>query len=91
LSYEAAANGVLDFDESDWTETTSQHSSMPRQSNGADCGMFVIMVIDSIVNNIPLRETSYKESDLPEYRFKLAKAILHSTLYNNEVDIAFEI
>ena len=41
----------------------------------------MIMVIDSLVNNIPLITASYSTSDMPEYRLKLAQAVKTGTLH----------
>ena len=68
------------FDENEWTEYPVQFNSIPTQENGWDCGMFVILVIDSIVNSIPLISSRYSTSDMPEYRLKLAQAILQQSL-----------
>jgi hypothetical protein len=46
--------------------------------------MFVILVIDSIINSIPLIASRYSTSDMPEYRLKLAQAILQQSLYTQE-------
>jgi Ulp1 family protease len=74
-----SANGVA-FDVNEWTEYQKQFSSVPTQENGWDCGMFVILVIDSIVNSIPLISSRYSTSDMPEYRLKLAQAILQQSM-----------
>ena len=70
-----SSTGITDFKESEWTEFPIQLESVPKQTNEFDCGMFMIMVIDSLVNNIPLITASYSTSDMPEYRLKLAQAV----------------
>ena len=74
-----SAKGVA-FDENEWDEYPLQFGSVPTQLNGHDCGMFVILVIDSIVNSIPLISSRYSTSDMPEYRLKLAQAILQQSM-----------
>jgi Ulp1 family protease len=81
LTAESTAKGVA-FDAGEWTEYPEQLNSVPTQENGCDCGMFVILVIDSIFNSLPL--SSYSQSDMPEYRLKLAQAILQQSLYNED-------
>ena len=59
----------------DWT--------VPLQENGFDCGMFVIMYVDSLVNNISVDHSSFTQQQIPEYRLKLAHAIRRGSLNNN--------
>lgn len=71
------------FNIKEWTVEQRQGRDVPRQSNGFDCGMFVTVCADSIVNGISLNESSYSEREMPAYRMRLAKAILLGKLYND--------
>ena len=48
----------------------------------AECS-FVTVCADSIVNQLPLNESSYLVRELLDYRMRLAKAILLGKLYND--------
>lgn len=73
----------------EWTIHPQQNKNVPRQSNGYDCGMFVILCADCVVNNLPLTEASYSENLLGGYRRKLVKAILLGKLYNMDLNLNF--
>ena len=49
----------------------------PQQENGYDCGMFVCMFADFILQNLPMKFT---QADMPGLRIKLCYCILHGTL-----------
>ena len=61
--------------------------TVPLQENGFDCGMFIIMYVDSLVNNISVDHSSFTQQQIPEYRLKLAYAIRRGSLTNNENNI----
>lgn len=70
LAVEARINGVI-FVIGDWC--FSDVEDRPRQLNGYDCGVFVIMMIEYIIDNLPL---SFQQSDMPFFRQRLAVALL---------------
>jgi Ulp1 family protease len=53
---------------------------LPRQTNGFDCGMFVILNADAISNNQPLVKETFCESDIPLARLQLVKVIKNPSL-----------
>ena len=53
------------------------------KTNSYDCGMFVIACIDSLVNNLPIEESSYSQANMPEFRLKLVKSISQGSLHKN--------
>lgn len=61
--------------------------TVPLQENGFDCGMFIIMYVDSLVNNISVDHSSFTQQQIPEYRLKLAHAIRRGSLTNNKNNI----
>jgi Ulp1 family protease len=76
-----AINKKKTFNQNEWKIVPRQGRDVPNQSNDFDCGMFVILCADAIVNNLPLDETSYSQSVLPEYRILLAQAISLGKLF----------
>ena len=77
----------IPFDRTEWTIEQIQGPNVPRQTDGFNCGMFVTLVADSIVQGLPLDESSYSQDEMPNYRMRLAKAILLGKLYNASVNI----
>jgi hypothetical protein len=45
------------------------------QTDGFNCGMFIIMYMDTLVKSSFVDATSFSASEMPNYRLKLAKAI----------------
>jgi sentrin-specific protease 1 len=60
----------------------------PKQTNGFDCGMFVIMVADYISDGLPLKYIT--QAHMSENRIKVAAAILKKIikLHSNNYNIA---
>jgi len=77
---EAAAKHKA-FDKDEWKFVARQDEKAPLQTNSYDCGMFVIACIDSLVNNLPIEESSYSQVDMPELRLKLIKSICQGNLH----------
>ena len=71
------------FDKDEWKLFPKQEKRAPIQTNSYDCGMFVIACIDSLVNNLPIEESSYSQEDMPEFRLKLVKSISQGSLHKN--------
>ena len=86
MSDEAKSKGKP-FDRDEWSIEQIQGPNVPQQTDGFNCGMFVTLVADSIVHGSPLNETSYSQDEMPNYRMRLAKAILLGKLYNASVNI----
>jgi Ulp1 family protease len=55
---------------------------IPRQQDGFNCGMFVILYIETLVKDSFVDSSSFPSNDVSTYRLKLAKAILRGTLIN---------
>jgi Ulp1 family protease len=62
--------------------TTQERPGCPTQTDRWNCGMFIIMYMDTLVKNSFVRSTSFSASEMPNYRLKLAKAIKRGTLSN---------
>jgi Ulp1 family protease len=71
----------------EWAFYSRVDRTVPQQENGFDCGMFIIMYVDSLVNNRSVDHLSFTQQQIPEYRLKLANAILRGSLNNNENNI----
>jgi Ulp1 family protease len=50
----------------------------PHQSNGYDCGLFILMLADLLADNLPV--DSFSENDLVEYRMKIGNDIIRGNL-----------
>ena len=61
---------------------TQERPGCPTQTDDWNCGMFIIMYMDTLVKNSFVRSTSFSASEMPNYRLKLAKAITRGTLSN---------
>ena len=61
---------------------TQNRAGCPTQTDEWNCGMFIIMYMDTLVKNSFVRSTSFSASEMPNYRLKLAKAIKRGTLSN---------
>ena len=77
-----AKSKMKPFDREEWRIEQRQGRNVPRQTDGFNCGMFVTLVADSLVQGLPLDESSYSQDEMPNYRMRLAKAILLGKLYN---------
>jgi len=55
---------------------------IPRQQDGFNCGMFVILYIETLVKDSFVDSSSFSSNDVSTYRLKLAQAILRGTLIN---------
>ena len=82
-----AKSKMKPFDREEWRIEQRQGLNVPRQTDGFNCGMFVTLVADSIVQGLPLDKSSYSQEEMPNYRMRLAKAILLGKLYNASVNI----
>ncbi len=84
LEHEANAKRKL-FDRKEWKldNKTQRQAGCPTQTDGFNCGMFIIMyMMDTLVKNSFVDATSFSASEMPNYRLKLAKAITRGTLSN---------
>ena len=55
---------------------TQRQAGCPTQTtDGVNCGMFIVMYMDTLVKNSFVDATSFSASEMPNYRLKLAKAI----------------
>ena len=81
MSDEAKSRGKP-FHRDEWTIEQKQGLKVPWQTDSFNCGMFVILFADSIVQQLPLDQSSYTEAEMPNYRIRLAKSILLGNLYN---------
>jgi len=70
-------NGQI-LNKSEWTIESIQVS--PLQTNGTDCGVFIIMFMDFICDNLPLNENSFNQSHMPFFRRKIVNDILRGFL-----------
>jgi hypothetical protein len=64
-------------DEGCTKKSICQVPGCPKQQNGFDCGVFCIMNMDFLSDNLPLR---YKQCHIPMFRKKIAAAIVKGTL-----------
>ena len=64
----------LNYDPSDWKLVEPQ---CPKQTNGYDCGVFTIMYMDFLVDDLPL---DFTQDDIPAFREKIAADILRGSL-----------
>ncbi len=61
---------------------TQKRAGCPRQIDQWNCGMFIIIYMDTLVRNSFVDSTSFSASEMPNYRLLLAKAIRRGTLSN---------
>lgn len=82
----------IPLDTSEW-RCFHQETIVPLQSNGFDCGMFVIMCARAIAYyNQPLH--SYHQDDMPRYRLMIGRHILRQSLLdsnNQSVPYMFDL
>ena len=62
----------------------SNYKEMPQQKNGYDCGMFLLMLINFLIDGIPIKEL--KQTDMPQYRIILACDIIRQKMNYYVVD-----
>lgn len=63
------------YDNTDWICVCEK--KIPQQTNGHDCGMFLIMCASYVSDNLPLL---YQQTDMPTNRLKVGAAILRGFL-----------
>jgi len=56
-----------------WQEV--HKTDIPKQLNGYDCGMFMLLYIDRLVHELPL---DFSQKDVSKYRQRLMLTILHA-------------
>lgn len=61
------------------TWNVSVRSDMPKQENGHDCGMFVMMVMDRLIHKIPL--DTVRQEDMEHNRYCIAKMFYNNSLF----------
>jgi hypothetical protein len=66
----------MQFDETEWRLIDHKNDDTPLQNNGYDCGMYQLLIIDSIINDIVVTSNSFSSSDVVLYRQKLCGFIL---------------
>ena len=76
------------FDRGEWNIEQRQGPKVPHQTDGFNCGMFVTLVADSIVQGLPLDKSSYSQDKMSNYRMRLAKAILLGNLYDASITVS---
>jgi Ulp1 family protease len=67
---------TINVPRSDWSLLPRQNN-VPMQSNGYDCGVFVIMCADYISDDLPLH---YQQSEMHFYRRQILASILRGSL-----------
>jgi len=72
------------FEVADWNIKGNPYS--PQQDNGYDCGMYVVMCVDFLCDNIPLtikrgEHLAISSRNMPYFRMKVAADILRGFLY----------
>jgi len=72
---EAKARNRLDFTQ---TFKKSKFTQTPQQKNGYDCGVFMIMMINFLIDGIPFSEL--RQEDMPVYRLVLACDIIRQRM-----------
>ena len=72
------------FDRNEWKfdSKTQRQAGCLRQTDGYNCGLFIIMYMDTLVKNSFVHSSSFSASEMPNYRLKLAKVIRRGTLLN---------
>lgn len=65
----------LDLDVSDWQDYSP--SSIPRQRNGCDCGVFTCKFIDYLSEDRPL---TFRQKQMPYFRYRMALEIKLATV-----------
>jgi Ulp1 family protease len=58
--------------------TKEKYRDMPRQYNGYDCGVFMLMLINFMIDRIPIYHLS--QEDMLQYRFTLAADIIRQKM-----------
>ena len=75
LADEAAKTGT-EFHKNEWVLSLCPPGA-PKQRNGFDCGMFVVMFADFITDNLPL---NFSQENFPLFRNKVCANILRKEL-----------
>ena len=68
----------ISLDRSEWKVRLVPDT--PQQDNGCDCGVFTIMCADFLMDNIPISESTLRQSDIPYFRQKILNDILRGML-----------
>jgi Ulp1 family protease len=74
LSDEAIDKNKERINNDDWNLVTCDIATTPQQFNGFDCGVFITMFADFILEDIPI--INFNQSDIPMFRDKIC---LHIT------------
>ena len=56
----------------------SMGSSTPQQRNGFDCGMFVVMTVDFLMDDLDL--VNFSQEDMEYFRMRVSVDIIHGYL-----------
>jgi sentrin-specific protease 1 len=72
-------NNSYPVNDEEWQLIDQGEVDLPRQSNGYDCGVFIILYADFRSDNIPWGN-SFQQSEILSYRKKICAAILRGTL-----------
>jgi hypothetical protein len=87
-SFREKKNGILDIQEWKRIYETNQNGEQicgqPRQKNGRDCGVFVIMACDYLSDNLPLW---YNRKIIPQWRYNIGAAVLRGKLNYAKVNL----
>ena len=75
LGDEAIKNNHV-FNPNDWT-MISMGISTPQQRNGCDCGMFVVINVDFLMDDL---ELNFSQEDMDYFRIRLSVDIIHGYL-----------
>lgn len=79
------------FVEADWHFKFMDYTTFPenvRQKNVYDCGMYVIMAIDFLYDDLPM---TFKQVDFPHFRRRLAAAILMGAIPDHRTNTEFSL
>jgi hypothetical protein len=66
------------YSETDWKVIS--RAECPRQRNGFDCGVFVLISADVLSDDIPMNQGTYTQSDFKHFRKKIACDLVRKSL-----------
>ncbi len=78
LNDEANDKKIQGFNAAEWTLVTCNQVTTPKQLNGYDCGVFISMFADFILEDIPL--INFNQSDIPLFRERMCLHITRGKL-----------
>ena len=78
LQHEANNKNKPEIITAEWELVTCDIATTPQQNNSNDCGVFILMFADFILENIPL--INFNQSDIPMFRKKICLHITRGEL-----------